>query len=65
MITRIEVEDHDEAGHHTDVTFFFVDEPEDPYSAKEFTSGTATRRWLNQIEDAIAMFNSMEERGET
>jgi hypothetical protein len=63
MLSRIEVEDHDEAGHRTEVTFFF-DGNEEPFSAREFTPGTATRRWLDHIQDGIAMFNSMEERGE-
>lgn len=63
FITKIEVSDHDEAGHRTDVTFFFEDDS-GPWSAREFVPDTPTRNRLNAIEDAITMFNSMEERGE-
>ena len=63
MISRIEVEDHDEAGHRIEVTFFF-DGNEEPFSLREFTPGTQSYFWLSRVLDAISMFNSMEERGE-
>lgn len=62
-ITRIEVIHHDEAGPREEVTFFF-DDGEEPFSAREFLPDTPTRNRLNDILDAISLFNTIEERGE-
>lgn len=51
-ICKIEA-DWDEDG-LVDITFYFSDNPSMPYSISEFLIGSSTRKYLQDIKDALA-----------